>query len=288
MKSWTYPYPVHEIVLADSLRMAYVDEGEGPVLLFVHGLGSNLKAWTKNIDSLKSRYRCLAIDLPGYGRSSRGNYPYTMSFFSEAIAHFVTALDLSEVHLIGHSMGGQIAILFSLQYPEVLSRMTLLAPAGFETFSEMETAWFEQVYTPEFLLQIPEDQIIHNFEINFAQMPADARFMIEDRLALRDSLEDYQAYCKMIPKCVLGMLREPVADRLRHIAVPTQVIFGEQDRLIPNSVLHPQLTVRSVAESGQAHIPNSRLELIPNTGHFVQWEASQRINRAIIEWQEKE
>lgn len=287
MTSWSYPYPTDNIVVQDSVGIAYIDQGEGPILLFIHGLGSNLKAWTKNIDSLKRHYRCIALDLPGYGRSPNGDYPYDMTFFADAVADFITTLELEEVHLIGHSMGGQIATHLSLTHPRLFTRMTLIAPAGFETFTAAEIAWFEQIYTPELLLNLPEAQIIRNFEINFMQMPADARFMIDDRMALRANLDAYRAYCRMIPKCVLGMLREPVLDNLSHIKLPTLVIYGEEDRLIPNKMLHPTLTVKSVANNGQSRMNNSTLKIIPECGHFVQWEGAQDVNQAIIAFQEQ-
>ena len=71
----TYPFPTHKLQLAEDLELAYFDEGKGnEVILFIHGLGSYAPAWKKNIESLSKDYRCLAIDLPGYGKSSKGRY----------------------------------------------------------------------------------------------------------------------------------------------------------------------------------------------------------------------
>lgn len=281
MESWKYAYPVHYLELADSQSVAYVDQGEGPVLFFVHGLGSNLQAWQKNIDSLSQNFRCIAVDLPGYGKSSGGDLPYGMSYFADIVLACIDQLELEDVGLVGHSMGGQISIHVALrQHPSVKS-IALLAPAGFEQFTAAEKQWFATYVRPEFIQAAPEAQIVRNFEINFHQMPDDARFMIEDRLAMRNSTADYLAYCQMIPKCVQAMLNEPVSEQLAELSLPTLVLFGAEDELIPNRILHPTMTTQGIAEYGAQQIPDAQLYLIPEAGHFVQWEQADKVNKLL-------
>jgi len=288
MHTWSYPYPTHKVILSDSLTINYIDEGEGShTLLFIHGLGSNLKAWQKNIDKLRDRYRCIALDLPNYGQSSTGQFSFSMSFFAETIHLFIQKLKLQEVVLVGHSMGGQSAMHFALQYPSSLSHLVLLAPAGFETFTPQQIHWFEQVYTATFVQSTTENQIIKNFQLNFYDMPEDAQFMISDRLELRADRDAYDQYCSMIPKCVLGMLKAPVFDQLKEINVPSLVFFGEEDRLIPNPLLNAKLTTTDVAQKGTAQLPNAELVMVPKAGHFVQWEGANAVHAAIHSFLEK-
>lgn len=288
MNTWTYPYPTHKIILNDSLTINYVDEGKGShTLLFIHGLGSNLKAWQKNIEGLKGRYRCIAMDLPNYGQSSTGQYPFSMSFFAETIHLFIQKLKLKKVVLVGHSMGGQAAIHFALQYPSSLSHLVLLAPAGFERFTPQQVSWFEQVYTAAFVKSATENQIIKNFQLNFYDMPEDAQFMISDRLQMRADSLAYDQYCSMIPQCVLGMLKEPVFDRLKEVKSPTLVFFGEADRLIPNPLLNAKLTTTDVAQKGVDQLPNAKLVMVPKAGHFVQWEGANSVHSTIHSFLEK-
>ena len=282
MNSWTYPYPTHKVALNDSLSINYVDEGKGAhTLLFIHGLGSNLKAWQKNIAILKDSYRCIAIDLPNYGQSSTGQYSFEMSFFAETIYQFIQKLDLQQVVLVGHSMGGQAALHVAIQHPTLLSHLILLAPAGFETFTPQQVSWFEQVYTADFVKSASVNQIIKNFQLNFYDMPEDAQFMISDRLKMRADTAAYDRYCQMIPQCVLGMLKEPVFAQLPQIKTPTLVFFGEEDRLIPNPLLHANLKTADVAQQGVEKLPNAQLVMVPKAGHFVQWEGAARIHPAI-------
>lgn len=288
MHSWNYPFPTHQIELNDSLNINYIDEGQGHhTLVFVHGLGSNLKAWQKNIEELRKSYRCIALDLPNYGQSSQGDYPFGMSYFAEVLEDFIDKLNIEKFVLVGHSMGGQTAIHFALKYPERLSHLILMAPAGFETFTPQQVQWFEQVYTKAFVQSATEEQIRKNFQLNFFDMPADAQFMISDRLEMRADQAAYDSYCSMIPKCVIGMLKEPVFSSLAKIKTPSLVFFGEEDQLIPNSYLNGHLKTHSVAQSGVEEMPAAELVMVPKAGHFVQWEGAAIIHEKVIAFLEE-
>lgn len=272
------------IQLPSGVRLAYCEEGAGETaLIFLHGLGSNHKAWQKNTGILSQHFRCLAIDLPGYGASDKGDFPFDMTFFAQTVRAFADAMQLEKVILVGHSMGSQVAMHCVLQDSSRWEKLVLLAPAGFETFTEQERAWFQMVYTSTVLKATTPEQIRKNFEINFFLFPADAEFMIADRLALRET-PAYDGYCTMIPKCVMGMLREPVFDRLPEIQIPTLVLYGEKDYLIPNQLLHKGQTTEQIASSGQSRIPNSSLKMLPQCGHFLQWEASSAVNQTILDF----
>lgn len=284
MDSLNYPFPVKYATVLDGIELAYVDEGRGDhTLLFIHGLGSYLPAWTKNIASLKEQYRCVAIDLPNYGKSRPGNYFFSVSFFARTVDAFIKKLGLENVVLVGHSMGGQIAMTMALDLDTDIEKIVLIAPAGFETFNEAEKQWLRQVYTPALILSATDEQIKQNFDLNFAsgQLPADAWFMYEDRRRMREDLVYYTSYSMMISMCVSSMLDQPVFDRLHQVLIPTMVIFGREDQLIPNRILHPDQTAAAVAERGRARLPESDLSLLSPCGHFVQWECAGRVNSHI-------
>ncbi len=284
MKNVDYPFPVKYQKIADDIELAYLEVGQGPkTLLFVHGLGSYSLAWKKNIEKLQTNFRCIAVDLPNYGKSSSGDYPFTMSFFAEAIADFIRIKKLDNVILVGHSMGGQIALTLALQPDPPIEGLVLLAPAGFETFTEDHRTWFASLLTPESIRKNTPKQIEFNFNLNFHgnTMPESARFMYEDRLKMRADTAAYGRYCAMIPRCVAGMLAEPVFDRLAEVTLPTLIIYGKEDALIPNRILHPQMTTQQVAESGHEQLPNSQLKMLSPCGHFVQWDCAETVNEAI-------
>ncbi|MHB9143697.1 MAG: alpha/beta fold hydrolase, partial [Paludibacter sp.] len=136
---YDFEYTITQI--DEKISIAYIDEGNKKsenVLLCIHGLSSYIPAWSKLILLLKDQFRCIAIDLPGYGKSSEGVYAGSMSFYSETILKFIQKLKLKNVSLVGHSMGGHISIATALSYPQIVNRLILLAPAGLETFADDE------------------------------------------------------------------------------------------------------------------------------------------------------
>jgi len=277
-----YPFPTQKVELETGETVAYFDEGKGEPIIFIHGLGSYAPAWKNNIEGLKDRYRCIAIDLPGYGKSSKGKYEASMTYYATIVKDFMAALGLEKATLAGHSMGGQIAMTTALSYPEKVEKLVLVAPAGFETFHKGERQWFREVLTPTGVKLTTVDQIKTNIAWNFYDMPEDAEFMITDRIAMRHA-EDFDAYCYIIPECVKGMVDEPVFDYLPQIEQPVLAIFGHQDNLIPNRFLNGG-TTESIGQKGVEQLPNATLHMIDKAGHFVHYEQAQVVNGLISDF----
>jgi pimeloyl-ACP methyl ester carboxylesterase len=271
MNELKYDYAVHYADLSGDIKLAYVDEGKGKeTILMIHGLGSYLPAWKKNISELSKYYRVIAVDLPGYGKSSKLPHSGLMSFYAGVIAEFIQKLDLGPVNLAGHSMGGQISMVLALEKPELVKRLILVDPAGFEAFTAGQRNWFKDVMTPNLVRLTTVDAIETNLASNFYRMPDDARFMIEDRIAMRDA-SDFEAYCLAVARSVHGMVEEPVLEKLTRIKTPTLIFFGENDMLIPNRYLNPGFTSK-IANTGAGLIKGSKLVMVPKCGHFMMFE----------------
>lgn len=280
MDDLKYDLPVEKIELSNATKVAYVEQGMGKqTLLFIHGLGSYLPAWNKNFAVLAQDYHCVAIDLPGYGKSSKGNYEFTMTYYAQIIKEFVAKKGLKNIVLVGHSMGGQIALTTALQYPDLVEKLVLIAPAGFEPFNKGERSWFSNVMTPDAVRLTPVDQIRTNLAYNFYNMPDDAEFMYDDRVAMRTAT-DFNGYVYAVAESVKGMVEQPIYDFLPRIKQPTLAIFGANDNLIPNRYLHPGKTEK-VAQDGISKMPNGHLIMLEKTGHFAQFETPDKVNAAI-------
>lgn len=280
VKDIDYGVNVDYQLVFDEIEIAFVDTGSGEnTLLFIHGLGSNLLAWKKNIEGLKDKYRCIAIDLPGYGKSSNGNYPYDMEFFASTVSEFIKKRQLEKVTLVGHSMGGQISMTLALHEPELVDNLVLVAPAGFETFHEGKKQWFRDVFTADLVKYTPVEAIQANLAYNFYTYPSEAEFMITDRIALRKA-DDFDRYCYAVVRSVNGMVDQPVFEFLEDIRQPTLVVFGENDNLIPNRFLNPGFT-EVIAKQGVDKIPNAQLKMISKCGHFAQFEKADQVNSEI-------
>ncbi|MCB0644417.1 MAG: alpha/beta fold hydrolase [Phaeodactylibacter sp.] len=287
MQDLEYPYPTKTVSLSNNIELAYMDEGKptAPALILIHGLGSYAPAWKNNIADLRKDYRCLAVDLPGYGKSSKGNYEGTMRFYADVLMEFMDALKLESATMVGHSMGGQIAITASLAYPDRVPQLILVSPAGIETFNEGQKEWFREVITAEGVRLTTVEQIKSNFGYNFFDIPKDAEFMIEDRINMR-SADDFEGYCYAIAQSVRGMVDGPVYDYLPDLKARTLIIYGEQDNLIPNRYLNPGST-SEIAKIGEERIPNSTMHLVDKAGHFVHFEQSEKVNSLILEFLKK-
>lgn len=275
-----YPFQVRYARLSRSLALAYIDEGTGPhTLVFVHGLGSNLKAWLANIPTLSQHYRCIAIDLPGYGKSSTVAHSGKMGYFSRVLQQFLELMELEQVTLVGHSMGGMVCLHHSLSHPDRSKRLILAAPAGFEAFSPLEVELVKRTTRPELFLWATPAQVRQNIERNFYQFSQKAEFLVQDRLAMREAA-DFKNYCEMIPRCIAGMLDEPVYSRLSEIQKPCLLIFGAEDQLIPNRFLHKKTTCQ-IAQKGAGRLPRAELHCIEKAGHFVQFEKASFFNKRV-------
>lgn len=280
--SWLYPYDLHRLYLADHLHVAFVAEGHyGEQLLFIHGLGGDHRHWTKNIEILNTTHRCLAVDLPGHGHSAKEQYPYSIHFFVQVLRAFLGQKNLEKVCLIGHSMGAQIAIQLALHHPSLVSRLILVAPAGLEHFTPWEKMWLKNLSSPTALKTGALDHLLHSFENNFYRSRPEAKLLLDPEL-LNGNLEVLEKYSELMSQCVQAMLDESVFERLHLLSMPVDIIFGENDFLIPNKLIHPSFTTRLLAENAVHKIPHGQLFIIPQAGHFVNWEKADEVNEIIL------
>lgn len=265
-----YRTEVSRITLNNGIELAYTDEGQGEIILFIHGLGSYIPAYDKIIPELSKNHRCIAIDLPGYGKSSKDPHSGMMTFYADVIHEFANKMNLGKFSIAGHSMGGQISMVYSIKWPEEIKNLILFAPAGFERFTAGQKEWFADIMTPVLVKNTTYEGIETNLAFNFYKMPKDAEFMITDRMAMRGA-SDFENYCFAVANSVNGMVSEPVIDKLDEIKAPTLIFFGENDYLIPNRYLNPGKT-KEIAEYGHQNIKNSELVMIPKCGHFLMFE----------------
>ena len=274
-----YPFPVqHADVGGTSIAYAEMGHGERTIVL-IHGLGSYMPVWKNNAPELATDYRVIAIDLPGYGKSDKPEASYSMKYFARQIHALLGELGVQDPVLVGHSMGGQIAMTYALLYPEEYGGLVLTSPAGFETFEDGEAKWLAQAVSPAFTCAADDESIYARHVGNFHRMPKDAHFMVEDRIALKGD-PGFGAYCEAVSKSVAGMLDQPVYDDLPKIDQPVLVLFGKNDNLIPNPFLHGGSTVK-VAKKGVDQLPNAELVVLEKAGHMAQFEVADEWNSAV-------
>lgn len=273
-----------EKILIENEKIAFVDVGSGEnTLLFIHGLSSNLQSWNKNISRLKNEYRCIAIDLPGYGKSTKNSTTYSLKDYADFLNSFIEKKNLHDVVLVGHSMGGQVAVHTLLAAQDNFKSLVLIAPASIETFSENEAALMKASYTAEMVEKSTPEQIRNNFKMNFHQFPEDAEFMVRERIEMKNA-DDMKIYSEVVVNNIHAMLEEPIIGRLSDIEIPVLMIYGKDDLLIPNTFFHPSQDIASLVKTAKENIRNLKVELINEAGHFVNFEKSKQVNALITEF----
>jgi pimeloyl-ACP methyl ester carboxylesterase len=239
-----------------------------------------MPVWTHNLEALARDHRVIAIDLPGYGKSSKDNHTYSMRFFAQAVRAVIQELGATRPILVGHSMGGQIAMTYALTYPGEVEALVLSSPAGLERFEDGEARWLSDAVTPTFTCAADPEAIWIRHAQNFFRPPRDAEFMVNDRVAVIGG-PDFADYCRAVSRSVSAMVDEPVADEIRDIDVPVLVLFGEEDALIPNPILHGGSTVR-LAKKAVKDFPDGELVVLERAGHMAQLEQPRAWNQHVL------
>jgi pimeloyl-ACP methyl ester carboxylesterase len=277
-----YPYPVKQIELDHGTKLAFCDEGEGEqTLVLIHGLGNYIPVWQKNIDILQADFRCIAIDLPGNGLSEDGDFDYSMKFYAESVSQFIKKMQLEKVVLCGHSMGGQVALTLCLKEPWLIEKLVLFAPSGLESFSAHEKMMLSNMISLGEMMSSSEFQIEQAIKSSFLHFPSNEGNKIISELKDLIRNKNNKGYNSMIRKSIQAMLNENPSVRINEIKTQTLFIFGSDDALIPNKIIHPMSSVKGILNYGTSQMAHSKGILVEKAGHFVQFEKADICNAAL-------
>ncbi|MBI2941684.1 MAG: alpha/beta fold hydrolase [Chloroflexi bacterium] len=267
--------PTDRMLELPSGRVRYWREGNGPPVLFVHGLGASVESWEPNVGVLAARFTACAVDLPGFGRSARGSLPFTLPGAVRFLCDFLDALGLERVHVAGNSMGGLLALKLALDCSARVDRLALLATAGVG----------REVTLALRLASLPLVDRLFSAGISIGQAEGAVRGVFADSSMLAPSFIRRWAELIAQPTAV-SAFREAVVHgvnllgqrrgiiqrhRLPEIAAPTLILWGDRDPVIP--VAHAHIAAR--------HIPNARLVILPGCGHCPQLERPEEVNRLL-------
>lgn len=262
---------------ARSIGMQAWGSGKKSFLL-LHGLSRSKACWRDVAPGLAAHGRVVALDLPGHGESPLADFSCAMRDFAALVREAIAALALEDLVIVGHSMGAQVAMTLLLDTPQVAQRLVLAAPAGIETFTQEEAALMRAAQTPEKIRAQPRSSVAKTIGAFTFSPPPD----LEEQIAWRmNEMARSDDLAKTISRCVDGMLAGRLFERLPTLRVPTLVVFGEEDRLIPNRYFHPGVTSATGA-AALAAIPEAQLLMLPQTGHMVPEEHPQRLCEAIL------
>jgi len=255
------------------MNVRYVQAGDGPVVLLLHGLAASLLTWYCNIDVLADAgYRVIAPDLPGYGDSDK---PSHLDYSPDAAANFVydfsQELGLERFSLVGSSAGGLIAGLFALEHPDMVEKMVLVGSGGFGR----EVPWFLRAISlpglGELLCQPWLNKKMGATKYLFYRPPDVLEELLPemDRLKLLPGARTAMLHSVRSSINILGLRKEGfILDRLKSSVVPLMTVWGAEDIIIPIS--H--------ADHVRRELPRSIVHVIPECGHWPQMEKPGQFN----------
>ncbi len=251
----------------NGIEVAYTDEGKGSPLLFVHGFPLSRGTWEKQVMAFRPDHRVIAPDLPGLGESGVRAGSVSMSQYADDLFALMQHLNVGPVTLVGHSMGGYVALAFAKAYPEMLKGLVLVGTKGGADTPEVAAA---RRATAE-KVRTEGSSVVVNAMAPKMLSPSNTD------AAMSASVRDFMTPSK--PEgaigALLGMADRPDAGAwLGWIKVRTLVITGTDDVIMPISE----------SEALAKAIPAAELKLIPKAGHLVAFECSEAFNGILKAW----
>lgn len=271
------PTVVEKMVSVDGLRLRYWDAGSGDPVLLVHGIGASLEYWRFTVDALARDNRVLAVDLPGCGFSERGPEVPTLAGTADLMVGFLDALGLARASFVGNSLGGLVCLETALRHPDRIDRLILSNSAGLGR--EVSIFW-RLVSVPVLgpaLIELNRWLALRG-KLNLFYQPQGNEPELVARCQewiARPDLTDTIVGAARSGVDLRGQRPEIVRrDRLATMEMPTLVVWGRDDWVIPPS--HGELAQRL--------IPNARLVLIDRCGHCPQLQRPDVFNRVAREF----
>jgi len=255
----------------------YVEVGEGEPVLFVHGLSGCWQNWLENLPHFGRGRRAIALDLPGFGASPMPSWEIDMPAFGRLLHDFCEKLGIEGAALVGNSMGGFVAVEAVTAAPGRFDRLVLVCAAGILNTWNPElrataTAWAWKQFGPGFSRQ--SRAIVARPRSRALAFGPFMRFPNRLRPDLLWEQVLGGAECPGFNDALQALIRHDIRERLAAIEVPTLVLGGLEDHVIPVAA----------AISYHRRIPHSRLEIFERTGHVPQLERPLRFNRLLDEF----
>ena len=266
--------PPLETAEAGGLTLAYRERGSGPAVLLLHGWPTSSYLWRDVMPPIATRNRVIAVDLPGFGGSDKPvDAAYDFDFFEGALDGFLAALDVDDVALAVHDLGGPVGVHWALHRRERVRKLALLNTLVYPEFSEAVMMFLKACSEPELREQLTSPA---GLEAAMKLGLADEANLTEESLAaVREPFQTEESR-RALAAAGVGLDLDgfvEIAQKLPDLEVPVRVIYGAQDRILPDVAE----TMARVARD----MPQAEITALPECGHFLQEEAGPRIGEEL-------
>ena len=248
----------------DRIHLQDTGNKNGPTIVFIHGFGASLHTWEEWSKDLNTDYRVIRFDLPGFGLSGpdqKGDYSDDRT--NQLLLEMINQLKLNKIYLVGNSIGGRIAWYFTAKNPELVSKLVLISPDGFESPGMM---YNKAPAVPSYMNAIeyvfPQFMFKQNLEFAYANKNVLTPALFERYYELALMPGNRRA---MVDRMRQTILKDPNL-YLKDIHCPVLLLWGEKDGMIPIQNAQDYLHL----------MPQARLQKIPEMGHLPQEEDPQR------------
>jgi pyruvate dehydrogenase E2 component (dihydrolipoamide acetyltransferase) len=253
--------PQHEWADLSVGKVRYAKRGDkGDALILIHGFGGDLDNWLFNIDALGEVATVYALDLPGHGQSSKAMANPSLKSMSAVLAEFMDNAGIGPAHLVGHSMGGAIAMQTAIDHPSKVKTMTLINSGGLG----------EEIgsYVKDYVAAEGRRDLKPVLETLFADKSLVSRQLVDDVLKFK-RLDGVQPFLSSLADAVFGggKQKDAPGKALGDAASKALVIWGSGDQVIPAS--HAQ------------NLPGAKVHVIEGAGHMVFMEKASEVNALI-------
>lgn len=258
--------PAPETITVSGRRIRYLKRGEGDeALVLLHGFGGDLNGWLFNHEALAAGRAVYAVDLPGHGGSTKDVGAGDLDSLAGVVVDLLEALRLERAHLVGHSMGGAVAIAVALAQPDRVVSLTVIAGAGFGPEINGD-------YIEGFIAAGSRRELKPYLELLFADPGLVTRQLVEEVLRYK-RLDGVGEALRTVAGRLFpgGRQANLLAARLSETSTPTLVVWGSDDRIIP-------------ATHAAAAPPHARVEVLGGRGHSPHMEAAGEVNRLVEEF----
>lgn len=275
LASWASKYAQGKSIYLNGRRTHYIEKGEGEPVILLHGFLYDSYLWVANVDALARHFRVYALDLWGWGYSTRDPLEYSYQLYANQVLMFMDRLGIQSASLVGQSMGSGTAILFCVQHRARVKKLLLVAAAGLPNPLPLRGRIFNLPGVGEFFLGLKSDAIrkigLKTFFIHNQELLTDSYF--ENVTRAHKIKNSTAVYLTIQRKQFFDKLSREIR-RLGEMEVPALLIWGREDKALPlrcGQEMHRILT-------------GSRLEVFDNAGHVPNFECAEKFNRLAVDF----
>ncbi len=264
--------PEGRLAVVNGVRVHYLDQGNGPALVLIHGLGASTFAFRLNVEELSKHFRVIVPDMPGYGLSGRDTPDMSLTAQAGYLAGLLDELGIVRASIAGHSMGGSVALRFAARFPGRTERLVLIGSTTDEYMARGgRFSAIARQFLPAFTTLVLRNRFARERYLRAAVY--DPALLTPEVRAGYAAPGHVRGHTRAYQRLILDRVRDAPVD-LASVCSPALLLWGDTDRVVGIENAH------ALASS----LPHARLVVLPNTGHLAPEEQPAALNQLILEF----